>query len=72
MEAITLEELKQMTQEHLERELHIMEMILSLDNRTTEEFTKWYISHPYCNLIDEIREIVRGRTGGEHSRSSMG
>lgn len=72
MEIVTLEELKRVTQQHLERELLIMEMILSSDISTTEEFTKWYISHPYCKLIDEIREIVRGRTGRECPRSSMG
>lgn len=72
MEVVTIEELKKMTQRHLERELHIMEIILRSDNSTTEEFTKWYINHPYCKLIDEIREIVRGRTSREYSQSSMG
>jgi hypothetical protein len=63
---VTLPDLKKIVEEHMKEELDIMEIILDLDKNTVEEFTKWYISHPYCKGIEELREIVGRRTNQQN------
>jgi hypothetical protein len=61
----TLDNLKIIVEEHMKRELDIMEIILKSDKNVVEEFHRWYISHPYCKGIDELRQIVRERANKE-------
>ena len=56
---VTLDNLKIIVEDHMKRELDIMEIILKSDKNVVEEFYRWYISHPYCKGIDELRQIVR-------------
>jgi hypothetical protein len=56
---ITLSELKKVVEKHMEKEVHIMEMVMNLDNKDIELFYRWYISHPYSRGIRELQQIVR-------------
>jgi glutamyl-tRNA reductase len=60
----TLEELKNIIQENLKKELKIMEMILSLSENDAQEFKDWYIKQPIVKGIDEIYGLVGSRTMG--------
>lgn len=55
----TLEEIKQITIQHMKKELDIMEIMFQLDNDHAQEFHKWYINHPYCKGIREIQDLVK-------------
>ncbi|MDP9290385.1 MAG: hypothetical protein M3P08_19610 [Thermoproteota archaeon] len=55
----TLNELKQIVEQHMKNELGVMELTLSLENKDVDEFTRWYINHPISRGIREVQEIVR-------------
>jgi hypothetical protein len=59
---ITLSELKNVVEKHMEKEVHIMEMVMNLDNKDIELFYRWYINHPYSRGIRELQQIVRNKT----------
>jgi glutamyl-tRNA reductase len=65
IKAVTLDKLKKIVEDHMKKELDIMEIILKLDKSVVEEFHRWYISHPYCKGIDELRQVVRKRADKE-------
>jgi hypothetical protein len=46
----------------MEKEVHIMEMVMNLDNKDIELFYRWYINHPYSRGIRELQQIVRNKT----------
>jgi hypothetical protein len=46
-----------MVEAHMKNELDIMEIILTSDQKTASEFQEWYINHPYCKCIEEIRQF---------------
>jgi hypothetical protein len=54
---ISLSELKKIVEVHMKNELNIMESIFYLDKNTVSEFQEWYINHPYCKGIEELRQI---------------
>ena len=53
----SLSEIKKMVEAHMKNELDIMEIILTSDQKTASEFQEWYINHPYCKCIEEIRQF---------------
>ncbi|MDR4491607.1 MAG: hypothetical protein R2685_12015 [Candidatus Nitrosocosmicus sp.] len=57
----TLEELKEITRQHMKKELDIMEMMFYLKDNEVNDFYQWYINHPYCKGIREIQEFVKQR-----------
>jgi hypothetical protein len=48
-----------MVDSHLNREIDIMEYVFHLNTEDLFQFRQWYINHPACKLIDEVRAIVR-------------
>ena len=56
---ITLQEMKNIVENHLSNELDIMKMIFDLNNNDVEQFYEWYLNHPYRKGIGEIKQIVR-------------
>lgn len=60
---ISLPELQEIVDTHLKRELDIFEHIFHLGDDDLRKFRQWYINHPYCKIIDEVKTIVRSRTG---------
>ena len=57
-----LDRLKKTVKDHLKRELDIMDCILKLTAKDTEEFYKWYMKHPYRKDIEEVVQVVRRGT----------
>ena len=43
---VSLDELKKLMEEHLRRELDILEMVLKLEENEAEKVLKWYLNHP--------------------------
>jgi hypothetical protein len=50
---------------HLQNELDIMEIIFQLPNSDIEAFYTWYSDNPKRRGIEEIQNVVRGRTDKE-------
>jgi hypothetical protein len=61
----SLSELK-MVEGHMKNELNIMEVILNSDLKTVSEFQEWYINHPYCREIEELRQIGKNGRDGQN------
>ncbi len=67
----SIDELKTIVERHLCNELDIMEMVCKLDKSHLEQFSGWYINHPYRRGIEEIKKIVRKEgSDREHKKIS--
>ena len=66
----TLSELKKMVEAHMKNEVNIMSVILNSDQKTVLEFQEWYINHPYCKGIEELRQI--GKNGRDRQNKKRG
>lgn len=56
-----LDSIMKLIELHMLREVHIMEMVMKLDNNDIEKFYRWYINHPYSRGIRELQKIVRNK-----------
>jgi hypothetical protein len=65
---ITLDKLQKIVDIHLKRELDIFEYVFHLNDQDLQKFRQWYINHPYCKIIDEVKTIVRTRAGTRKSK----
>ena len=66
---ISLPKLQEIVDAHLKRELDIFEYIFHLGDDDLQKFRQWYINHPYCKCIDEVKTIVRSGAGtGENKK----
>lgn len=66
---MTLDQLKKF-EAHMKDELKIMEVILHYDQNVASEFQEWYINHPYCKGIEELRQI--GKKGRDRENKGTG
>jgi hypothetical protein len=57
-----LNDLKKVSELHMQKEVDILEMVMELDNSDIELFHRWYKNHPYSLGIRELQQIVRNQT----------
>lgn len=59
-------------EEHLARELDILEESFKLNDEDVKKFYRWYMNHPYRKGIEELVEIVRrGKTNRKTETDSV-
>jgi hypothetical protein len=57
-----LNDLKKVSELHMQKEVDILEMVMELDNSDIELFHRWYKNHLYSLGIRELQQIVRNQT----------
>lgn len=68
----SLEELKKIGYEHLKLQLHMTEILLSIDKDQVKEFKTWYNNHPLAKGIEEVMQILGRRSRQDPNSSSYG
>ena len=56
---MNLDETKRLVDEHLKRELEIMDAIMTLDERDVSDYYDWYMNNPRRKAIEEIKNMAK-------------
>jgi len=54
----SLEKLKKIVENHLKKELDIIEAVLKLSDEDAKKFLTWYVNHPYAKRLEEVIKVI--------------